>query len=89
LDKKGDLTIMKKNRYLFCLLSCGVMLYYGVPQLSSYNAGLSGIFSVTWLLLAVFVIAGNLSAIMYAPKKKVSTHAQISKKQVRKKVRAY
>jgi len=79
---------MKKNRYLFCLLSCGVMLYYGVPQLSAYNAGLSGVFSVAWLLLAVFVIAGNLSAIMYAPKKKASLHVQLSKKQVRRKVRA-
>lgn len=80
---------MKKNRYLFCLLSCGVMLYYGVPQLSTYNAGSAGVFSVAWLLLAIFVIAGNLSAIMYAPKKKAATQAQLTKKQVRKKVRAY
>lgn len=89
MDKKGVFTVMKKNRYLFCLLSCGVMLYYGVPQLSSYNLGLSGVFSIAWLLLAIFVIAGNLSAIMYAPKKKTSTQVQISKKQVRKKMRAY
>ncbi|MEK3991464.1 MULTISPECIES: hypothetical protein [Robertmurraya] len=80
---------MKKNRYLFCLLATGVMLYYGVPELSAYNAGTAGIYSVAWLVLAVFVIAGNLSAIMYAPKKRRVTEAKLSKKQVRRKVRAY
>lgn len=80
---------MNKNRYLFCLLACGVMLYYGVPQLSAYNAGEAGVFSVAWLLLAIFVIAGNLSAIMYAPKKKVSSQVKLAKKQVQRKVRAY
>jgi len=80
---------MNKNRYLFCLLACGVMLYYGVPQLSAYNAGAAGIFSVSWLLLALFVIAGNLSAILYAPKKRVVSQAKLVKKQTRKKVRGY
>ena len=80
---------MKKNRYLFCLLATGVMLYYGVPELSAYNAGTAGIYSVAWLVLAVFVIAGNLSAIMYAPKKRRVTEAKLSKKQARKRVRAY
>jgi len=65
------------------------MLYYGVPELSAYNAGTAGIYSVAWLVLAVFVIAGNLSAIMYAPKKRRVTEAKLSKKQVRRKVRAY
>lgn len=65
------------------------MLYYGVPELSAYNAGTAGIYSVAWLVLAVFVIAGNLSAIMYAPKKRRVTEVKLSKKQVRRKVRAY
>ncbi|OIK08526.1 hypothetical protein BIV60_25920 [Bacillus sp. MUM 116] len=62
---------MKKNRYLLCLLLCGAMLYYAVPQLSVTAAGPKGIFSLAWLSLALMVIAGNLTGILYSPKKAV------------------
>lgn len=79
---------MNKNRYLLCLLACGAMLYYALPNLNVYDDGLAGVFSISWLVLCLFVIAGNLSAILYTPKnsKKVATEAS---KKVRKKVRLY
>lgn len=58
---------MKKNRYLLCLLLCGVLFYYGIPNLAPYNEGIAGIFSVSWLLLALMVVAGNLTALLYVP----------------------
>lgn len=62
---------MKKHRYLLCLLLCGAMLYYAVPQLSVTASGPEGIFSLAWLALALMVIAGNLTGILYSPKKAV------------------
>ncbi|KMY51246.1 hypothetical protein [Peribacillus loiseleuriae] len=58
-----------KQRLLLCLLLCGVMLYYAVPRLSLATGGLESLFSVTWLLFALFAIAGNLTGILYSPKK--------------------
>ena len=62
---------MKKNRYLLCLLLSAFMLYFAVPRLSVSTEGLEGIFAITWLALALFVIAGNLTGILYTPKKQV------------------
>ena len=62
---------MKKNRYFLCLLLCGAMLYYAVPQLSVTAPGQKGIFSIAWLAFALMVIAGNLTGILYSPKKAV------------------
>lgn len=75
---------MSKNRYLLCLLACGAMLYYALPNLNVFEDGLAGIFSIAWLLLCLFVIAGNLSALLYAPKK-----TKVIKSKVRNKVRLY
>jgi hypothetical protein len=60
---------MKKNRYLLCLLLCGFLLYYGAPRLSIYAEGAQGIFSIVWLLFALIVIAGNLTGLLYSPKR--------------------
>ncbi|MCM3116642.1 hypothetical protein M3610_15300 [Neobacillus sp. MER 74] len=60
---------MKKNRYLLCLLLCGFLLYYGVPRISIYADGAEGIFSVAWLAFALMVIAGNLTGLLYSPKR--------------------
>ncbi|TKC15790.1 hypothetical protein [Robertmurraya kyonggiensis] len=79
---------MNKNRYLLCLLVCGVMLYYALPKLSVTADGLAGIFSISWLLLCLFVIAGNLSALLYAPKKSKTANKTTSIKS-RKKLRQY
>jgi hypothetical protein len=60
---------MKKNRYLLCLLLCGFMLYFAVPRLAITADGAQGFFSIAWLSFALIVIAGNLTGILYSPKK--------------------
>jgi hypothetical protein len=66
--KKGE-SGLKKNRYLLCLLLCGFMLYYAVPKLSITASGAQGIFSISWLFFALIVIAGNLTGLLYSPKR--------------------
>ena len=61
---------MNKNRYLLYLLLSGLMLYYTLPRLSFNATGKESLFAVAWLLLALFVIAGNLYAYLYTPKKR-------------------
>ncbi|NRD76103.1 hypothetical protein HPT25_01090 [Bacillus sp. BRMEA1] len=77
---------MKKNRYLLCLLLCGFMLYYAVPQLSVTAGGVQGAFSITWLVFALMVIAGNLTGLLYSPKKQVRKSKSQS---INKKSRSY
>lgn len=60
---------MNKNRYLLYLLICGLMLYYAIPRISFETLGAESLFAGAWLLLAICVIAGNLSAFLYTPKK--------------------
>ncbi|MEH7345970.1 hypothetical protein V7122_19185 [Bacillus sp. JJ1532] len=77
---------MKKNRYLLCLLVCGFFLYFAVPRLNIFGEGLEGIFAISWLAFALIVIAGNLTSLLYSPKKSVpSTSIQV---QERKRSRA-
>ncbi|WP_419955969.1 hypothetical protein ACN6MT_11530 [Neobacillus niacini] len=77
---------MKKNRYLLCLLLCGFMLYFAVPRLSVFAEGLEGTFALTWLAFALIVIAGNLTAILYSPKRAVKKRQQL---RLNKKSRSY
>ncbi|MDQ1001224.1 hypothetical protein QFZ28_001624 [Neobacillus niacini] len=77
---------MKKNRYLLCLLLCSFMLYFAVPRLSIFAEGLEGTFALTWLAFALIVIAGNLTAMLYSPKKAVKKRQQF---RVNKKSRSY
>lgn len=77
---------MKKNRYLLCLLLCGFMLYFAVPRLSVFAEGLEGTFALTWLAFALIVIAGNLTAMLYSPKKAVKKRQQL---RLNKKSRSY
>lgn len=77
-----------KQRLLLCLLLIGVMLYYAVPRLSLTAEGLEGIFAASWLLLALFAAAGNLTGMLYAPKKRKK--ARIGKgQQVHKRLHYY
>jgi hypothetical protein len=64
---------MKKSRYLLCLLLCGVMLYFALPKLSVFAEGLQGTYSLVWLGFALIVIAGNLTGILYSPKRAVKS----------------
>lgn len=77
---------MKKNRYLLCLLLAGVMLYFAVPRLSVSLDGAPGIFSLTWLAFALIVIAGNLTGLLYSPKKTVR---KMQSGRLKKKSRSY
>jgi len=60
---------MKKNRYLLCLLLCGALLYFAVPRMNIFSSGLERVFSIFWLIFALMVLAGNLTALLYVPKK--------------------
>ncbi|MGM0843959.1 MAG: hypothetical protein ACQEUT_03195 [Bacillota bacterium] len=76
---------MKKQRYLICLLLAGMMLYYAVPRLDVFAEGLSGWFSISWLVFAAIVIAGNLTGMLFAPRRtKVQEKVVKRKKEVRK-----
>lgn len=57
-----------RNRYMLCLLLCLLMLYVAIPRLYPAAGGLEGLFGVSWLLLAIVVLGGNLSALLYAPR---------------------
>lgn len=80
---------MNKNRYLLCILLCGVLLYYGVPRLSPFSDGAEGIFSIAWVAFALMVVAGNLTALLYTPKKTRATKKSFSKVQKKKKLYNY
>ncbi|MCM3692109.1 hypothetical protein [Neobacillus niacini] len=77
---------MKKNRYLLCLLLCGFMLYFAVPRLSLFAEGLEGVFALSWLAFALIVIAGNLTAMLYSPKRTLKKRQAL---RVNKKSRSY
>ncbi|MFO1444019.1 hypothetical protein KDN24_12555 [Bacillus sp. Bva_UNVM-123] len=66
-----------KNRYLLCLLVCGALLYIAVPRLNIFSEGLQGIFAISWLAFALIVIAGNLTALLYVPKKVSKREIQV------------
>ncbi|WHY84982.1 hypothetical protein QNH39_20350 [Neobacillus novalis] len=77
---------MKKNRYVLCLLLVAFMLYFAVPRLSVHANGAEGIFSIAWLAFALMVIAGNLTGLLYSPKRQGQRQQSQLKK---KKSRAY
>ncbi|MDQ0157286.1 hypothetical protein [Robertmurraya andreesenii] len=79
---------MNKNRYLLCLLGCGAMLYYALPRLPVLEGSMASVFAISWLVLCLFVIAGNLSALLYAPKKSKAKPRPL-KRQMHKKIRQY
>jgi hypothetical protein len=62
------------------------MLYFAVPRLSVLAEGLEGTFALAWLAFALIVIAGNLTAILYSPKKKINKRQQL---RLNKKTRSY
>jgi hypothetical protein len=61
--------MIMKNRLILCLLICGLLLYYGIPNLSIEAEGLQGIFSIAWLGFAVIVVGGNLVGLLYSTQK--------------------
>jgi hypothetical protein len=81
--------LMNKNRYLLCLLLCGLMLYYAAPRLGVFNGGTEGIFAISWLAFALFIIAGNLTALLYAPKKAEAAQKRTRQMMAKKRVRSF
>lgn len=77
------------NRLILCLLLCGLMLYYAVPNLSIHAGGLEAIFSIGWLLFALAVIGGNLVGLLYTPKRKKHQQVMSKNQQVRARIRQY
>jgi hypothetical protein len=77
---------LKKNRYLLCLLLCGFMLYFAVPRLSVFAEGLEGVFALSWIAFALIVMAGNLTAMLYSPKKAAKKRQNL---RINKKSRSY
>ena len=62
------------------------MLYYAVPRLGVTADGAQGVFSLVWLAFALIVIAGNLTGILYSPKKKIQ---KLQSEQIKKKSRSF
>lgn len=58
-----------KNRCILSLLICCFLLYYALPELQLRGNSLSVYFSWTWLSLLIMAFAGNLAAVLFAPKK--------------------
>jgi hypothetical protein len=77
-----------KQRLLLCLLLIGVMLYYAVPRLALAEPGLKSVFSISWLVFAMFAAAGNLTGMLYAPNKRKSKTTR-NKKQIQQRMRYY
>jgi hypothetical protein len=59
---------MKRNRYILCLLLGSLLLYLAVPEFSIFATGVEGVFTISWLVLALLVFAGNLTALLYEPR---------------------
>jgi len=60
-----------------------------MPRLSPFSDGVEGIFSITWLAFALMVVAGNLTALLYTPKKPRTAKRSYSKVQKKKKIYYY
>jgi hypothetical protein len=78
--------VMNKNRYPLYLLICGLMLYFALPRMS-FSSGSDMLFTGAWLLLAFCVVAGNLSAFLYTPKRRAEKKAERKAKTAREQSR--
>ncbi|WP_010174334.1 hypothetical protein [Bacillus coahuilensis] len=72
------------QRYLLVFLLACLLLYFAVPRLSMTLDHISGIYALCWLMLAIFVIAGNLSALLFPKnRKRYDTRAKKAVRRVR------
>lgn len=60
-----------KNKYILYLLACAMLLYFAVPRIQLFASGLEGIFSISWLVFALFVVAGNVVGLLFSGKNQV------------------
>jgi hypothetical protein len=80
---------MQRNRYILCLLVCAFLLYYALPRLHVFAQGVEGLFSLSWLVFALMVIAGNLTGILYFPKRQKGQNKKRLSRDYRGKSRYY
>ncbi|WP_349408135.1 hypothetical protein [Pseudalkalibacillus sp. SCS-8] len=80
-----------KNRLILSLLAALALVYFAIPYLPEMEPGLSGWFSAIWLIFAVVVIGGNLSALMFRKYPQAGSEAAGSKRiqKERRKVRQH
>lgn len=81
--------VASRNRYILCMLLCGWMIYYAGPRLNVFQSGIEGLFAYFWLLFALMVIAGNLSAILYSSKQRKHNNRNRPKLKQKTKIRSY
>jgi hypothetical protein len=75
-------------RILYILLA-GAVVYFALPHLDfSSSSSLESLFSLVWLMFALFVIGGNMTGLIYTPKKRLTKHSAVSKYQKKTKQRA-
>lgn len=77
-----------KNKTMLSLLLCGLMLYYAVPRLAVGVHSAQGIFSLSWLFLALLVAGGNLSSLLYKSKKPARQRPAVPQQAGKKRMRA-
>lgn len=58
-----------RHRYLLCILFTIALLMYAIPHFSLQAQGLERYFIFSWLSFAFLVLAGNLAAFLFTPKK--------------------
>lgn len=71
-----------KQKEQVSLLLCGVMLYYAVPRIQLNTESVQGVFGLSWMLLALFVIGGNVSSLLYRRPQIARTKAKRTGKRV-------
>jgi hypothetical protein len=62
------------------------MLYFAAPRLFINVDSAQGIFSIAWLSFALIVIAGNLTGLLYSPKRQVQ---KLQSERLKKKTRSF
>jgi hypothetical protein len=72
-----------RNRYLLSLLLGAALIYYAIPQLHFDAQSAKGMFAFAWIGFAILVVAGNLSALVYLPKKAANNKRNIQSRKRR------
>lgn len=71
------------------ILFAGAIVYFALPRLDfSSSSSLESLFSLIWLIFALCVIGGNMTGLIYAPKKRSAKRAAVRKYQTKTKQRA-
>lgn len=78
-----------KNKYVLYLLLCGMLLYFAVPRINVFAVGVEGLFAISWLMFALFVIAGNLIGLLFNMRRQSEIQKIRDKRKYPKQSRSY